>query len=127
MSWSHAQGELLGQLRPANTTAATIFTADELRVEITLILACPRSGTTGATDIDIYHDDDGSTYDDDSIIFAGQVSDNGNSLVFQAQHPGSGIMVKPGGTLGVKTSVASEINFLVYGITESIADRVRPL
>lgn len=126
MNPSHAQGEQLAQLKPSVTTAVTLFEADELRVEITLLVAVVIPGS-GTIDIDVYHDDDGTTYDDSTLIASIQKADNADGLVFQAQHPGSGIMVKPGGSIGVKISTADDVNFTAYGITETIAERVRPL
>lgn len=123
-SISHAQGELLAQGRPNSTSPVTIFQAGELRVEITLVIAAIREGGS-STEIFVYHDDDGTTYNDDTIIASDAKIEDDTDVIFQAQHPGSGIMIKPGGSLGVKVSAAGEVNFSVYGITEVIAERVR--
>jgi|Cruoilmetagenom7_1024161.scaffolds.fasta_scaffold218810_2 hypothetical protein len=122
---SHAQGELLAQVRPGVTTPITLFAADELRVEITLVLAVVTAGTVA---IDFFHDDDGTTYDNTTIIGAISKAKAGEPIgAFQAQHPGSGIMIKPGGSLGVQIDSADDATISVYGVTETLAERVRGL
>ena len=98
---SHAQGEQLAQLRPANTSAQTLYSvpAGGLRTEITLLIATVREGGS-STEIYIYHDDDGTTYDDDTVIVSEQKVDFDTDNIFQAQHPGSGIHISPGGSIG---------------------------
>ncbi len=122
---AHAQGLLLAQLVPNVTTAVTLFTAQNLRTEITLMIAVIVPGTAGNIDIDIYHDDDGTTYDDTTLIASIQRADNADGLVFQAQHPGSGILIARGGSIGVKISTADDVNFSLYGVTETLAERNR--
>lgn len=122
---SHAQGELLAQVAPSVTTPVTIYTADELRTEITLITIALRS----AMAIDLYHDDDGTTYDATTqlaaIVFGAIPALPDDAKLFQAQHPGSGIMIKPGGSLAVAIGTANDATINVYGITETLAERVR--
>lgn len=94
-------------------------------MEITLLVAVIVSGTAGQTEIEVYHDDDGTTYDNDTLIASIQKADNADGLVFQAQHPGSGILISRSGSIGVKVSQANAVNFSIYGITETLAERVR--
>lgn len=122
---THAQGQLLAQVRPSGTSAVQLFVAGGLRVEITLLVAVIVSGTAGQTEIEVYHDDDGTTYDNDTLIASIQKADNADGLVFQAQHPGSGILISRSGSIGVKVSQANAVNFSIYGITETLAERVR--
>jgi len=122
---SHGQGLLLSQVQPSVTTAVLLYTAAQLRTEITLLIAVIHSGTAGNIEIEVYHDDDGTTFDNSTLIASIQKADNAEGLVFQAQHPGSGIMLARGGSLGIKISTASVVTFSVYGITETLADRVR--
>jgi len=125
---SHAQGELLAQVRPAGVVAVTLYTSQQLRTEITYIAISLIEGATGPIAVQIYHDDDGVTFDDDSIIAnINRAQNDPLSGAFQAQHPGSGIMIKPGGSLGVKVDSAGDVNFTVYGHTEVLAERVRSL
>lgn len=121
----HASGELLAQVRPAVTTAVTLFTAGTLRTEVTLLIAAVTPGSGNNIAVEIYHDDDGTTYDNTTLIGTITNAESAEDTVFQAQHPGSGIHIKPGGSLGVKISTANAVNFSVYGITETTAERIR--
>lgn len=121
---SHAQGELLGQVRPNVTTPVTLFQASQLKTEVSLILGSLIPTAAGPVTITLYHDDDGTTYTDDTVILTTSKSAT-NNLVFQAQHPGSGIIIKPGGSIGVQINSANDVNFSLYGITETRAERVR--
>ena len=120
---THAQGELLTQVNPSVTTAQTILTADELRIEVTLILVVNRN--VSAELVQLYHDDDGTTYNAGTEIKHTDIQPNSDAVLFQAQHPGSGILIKPGGSLGLQVEVANDLTVSVYGITETLADRVR--
>ncbi len=121
---SHAQGELLAQVRPSVTTAITLYQAVDLRAEITLLIGVVIEGGS-STKITLYHDDNGTTYNDDTVIATDTKIEEETAVLFQAQHPGSGIHIKPGGSLGVKVSNANQVNFSLYGVTETIAQRVR--
>ena len=128
---SHAQGELLAQVRPGVTTPIEAYSSDQLRTEITLILAVIDPsvvlGTPGQTDIAIYHDDSGSsTFDQSTILWSEtRLQLLQEPIVFQAQHPGSGITVDANGQIAVETADADDVTFLLYGITETLAERVR--
>jgi len=124
---SHAQGQLLAQVIPGVTTAVTLYTAENLRTEITLLIAVIHSGTAGNIEIEFFHDDDGTTYDNTTLIGSIQKADNAEGLSFQAQHPGSGILMARGASIGVKISTASVVTFSAYGITETLAERVRSI
>ncbi len=122
----YALGERLAQVRPSVTTAVNLITASQLRIEIMLITACLIPGATTPLNVTLYHDDDGVVYDNDSIFtFETRIALTQNSILFQAPAPGSGILLKPGGSLGVQTSVANDVNFMVYGITQAVAERMR--
>lgn len=123
MSSNHAQGELLAQVNPSVITAGGLFVTQELRVEVTLILAVNRNAA--AELVQIFHDDDGTTYNAATEIIRKDVPANESLVLFQAQHPGSGIMMVPGGTLGAQVEVANDLTISVYGITETLAERVR--
>lgn len=120
---SHAQGEQLAQLRPSVTTPVTLFTASELRVEVTLLVICNHTG--GAVAVNVYHDDDGTTYDSTTMLVDRSVLQDDPEFAFQAQHPGSGIHIKPGGSIGVRTATADDVTFTLYGVTETLAERIR--
>ena len=98
-----------------------------LRTELTLLIACVVPGTGGNIDVVVYHDDDGTTYDNDSVIFTVQRATTGDDLVAKLESIGGGIFVKPGGSIGVEVSSANTVNFSLYGITETLAqERIRP-
>jgi len=129
MTTGHAAGELLGHVVPVDANPVTLYQADQLRTEITLFLVAQAPISGGATaNIRIYHDDEGTTYDVTTIIAGGQVTRDTPDLtsVFQAQHPGSGIMIKPGGSIGVSSDDANATAFTIYGVTETLAERIRP-
>lgn len=124
---SHAQGELLAQVRPNVTTPVLAYTADQLRTEITLILCVidPIAGPA-ESDVALYHDDSGgSVFDQTTIILSEtrlqllQTND-----LFQGQHPGSGIILNAGGQLAVQCADADDVTFSIYGVTETRAERV---
>lgn len=127
---SHAQGELLAQIRPADALANLAFTASELRAEITLITCAidPVAvlTTAGQTDVALYHDDSGGgTYNQTTLVLSEtRLQLLQENILFQAQHPGSGILVQPGGQLAVQTADANDVTFSIYGITETRAERV---
>jgi hypothetical protein len=122
---SHAQGELLAQVRPGVTTVVPAYIADQLRTEITLITCAINSGGSASVDVALYHDDEGTTLNLDNLLSHETrlrlLQDN---ILFQSQHPGSGIMIKPGGSLGVQTFEIDSVTFSIYGITETLSERV---
>ncbi len=123
---SHAQGELLAQIRPADTNPNLAYQTAELRSEITLITA-PLIPSAGASvNVSIWHDPDGSnTFTDDTLIwYETRNLLTQSPILFQAQHPGSGIMLERNAQLAVGVSVANEVNFSLYGITETLSDRM---
>jgi len=62
------KGIQLAQSRPANTTAVSVYSPDGNEVShITEILVAETSGS--ATTYRIFHDDDGTTYDQTTALF----------------------------------------------------------
>ena len=58
----------LGQLRPANTTAASLYSPGaNTETIVKSILVCNTTG--GAVTYRIFHDDDGTTYDENTALF----------------------------------------------------------
>jgi hypothetical protein len=102
------------------------FTAGKLRTEITLLLAAVDPTGPANVNIALYHDDEGtSTFDMTTLMGSEQrTNQTQNNLVFQARHPGSGILIKPGGQLAVQTDNADDVNFSIYGITETLSERM---
>jgi len=124
-SLNHAQGQLLAQVQPAVTTPVVLFQAGELRTEVTLVFTCNHDA--GNVTIEFFHDDAGTTFDHAHKLSQVQLAPNDPDKFFQSQHPGSGIMISPGGALGIKVSAINAVTVTVYGITETLAERVRGL
>jgi hypothetical protein len=128
---SHAQGELLAQINPGVITPVLLYQqpagVQGLRTEVTLIEVCIFAPVI----VTLYHDDDGVIYDPTTALFCRNYTAIPTQVdrhpYFQAQHPGSGIMIQPGGSLGIEVSVAGNANINVYGVTETLAERVRGL
>lgn len=108
----------LAQTRPANTTAAEAFADADNRFEITRIhIACV--GTTGAT-FRLFHDDaGGSTFDQTTALYYDVAIAAGGYFEWEAPAPGCGIVVARGGQIGVRTSLANELTFTLYGVAQS--------
>lgn len=100
----------LGQLRPSDTSAASILN-NALPWEVDLIVICNvSSDTAGAS---IYHDADGSTYDESTAIFF-NASVPANTVVhYEPEEPIAN--VDANGNLAVKSGTASALTFTVYG------------
>lgn len=113
-----ASGEQLAQTRPSNTTAASAYTAS-LVTEITCIVVCNTTGSAAA--FSIYHDDDGSTFDQTTALHYAQAIAANDTVYITLDAPGAGLFIKPDGQLGVQTDTNSALTFTVYGITEDIA------
>lgn len=114
-----AEVELLAQSRPANTTAATLIAAPTaargIRLSVTRLVVCNTSGA--AATFRVFHDDDGTTYDQTTALFYDCPIGAGETIEVLAHSPSGGYGVKPGGALGVRTSVNSALTFSCYGTT----------
>jgi len=102
----------LGQLRPADTIAGTLWTSPFFsQFEVTLVNCVNVS--TGDSKISIFHDPDGSTYDEDTALVYEYTIGPGDLFQFEAQK--SIVGYKAGETIGVQSSVANAVNFKAYG------------
>ena len=121
---SFAPGVLLGRVRPNVLTPVVLVPVTEIRTEITLILV---SRTTDNTLITIYHDVGGATFDTSNEIItdARTIALGANYPVFQSQGPGTGIMLEIGDSLGVEAGVVDDVVVSAYGVTQTLAERVR--
>lgn len=108
-------GGLLAQSRPGTTTAATLFTAT-LRTEIKKMVVCNTGAGTGA--YSIYHDDDGTTYDQTTALFYSKSLAANTTDVINAEDYAGGISVSAGGSIGIQTATASAMTFSFYGTTQ---------
>ena len=104
------QEKQLGQLRPANTTAASIYSPG---AGVTAIIRnITVTNLTGlAVEFSIFHDDDGTTYDETTALFFTVRIEKNQTIQLTAY----AAMSNSAGNLAVKTETASALNFTVYG------------
>lgn len=103
----------LGQLRPANTTAASLYSPGAERAIIKSIVVCNTTAT--AATFRIFIDDDGSTYDQDSALFYDAPIQANETVEISTYWP----MNNSAGNLGVRTGTADAINFTAFGVIVS--------
>ena len=105
------QEKQLGQLRPANTTATTLYSpADNTTTIITNIWVCNTTANTPT--YRLFVDDNGTTYDETTAIaFDVALAANESKQIscYIAMNNSSG-------NLAVRTSAANEINFSAFGM-----------
>lgn len=100
----------LGQLRPANTTAASLYSPGaSTEAVIQTIIVCNTSGA--AATYRIFVDDDGTTYDQTTALYydiplAADATDNIEVKI---------AMNDTNGNLAVRTSVNNAITFTAFG------------
>lgn len=104
------QEKQLGQLRPANTTAASLYSppASTTAIFKTLIIA---NVTAGAALYRVFHDTDGTTYDQTTALFYDvSVAANATAIIefFGASH-------QDAGNIAVRTDTADALVFTLYG------------
>lgn len=112
-----AAGSQLAQNRPSGTTAVSAFTAT-LRTEITAIWIV--NTTSAAAKYSLFHDDDGSTFDQTTALAYAAVIPGNSTVMITADQLGGGISVSPDGQLGIQTDTANALTFTVYGVVEMV-------
>lgn len=101
----------LGQLRPANTTAASLYTLPaNTRTKVESIIICNQSG--GAVTFRLFHDVDGTTYDATTALLYDIVLDSDTTVSFD---PANLWLENTSGNIAVRTSSNSAITFTMYG------------
>lgn len=102
-------GAQLGQARPADTAAVSLYSPGDGVVTTVdkLVVVC-----TGVTStFDLYHDEDGTTYDQSTALYYGYtVTANATFSVDLGLY-----MNNPDSNIAVKTSVTSALTFSLYG------------
>lgn len=106
------QEKQLGQLRPANTTAASLYSpaASTTWVGKNLVV-CNTSGAPAT--YRVFHDEDGTTYDETTALFwEAPIAANETITV-------TGLLAgfTDAGSVGVRSSVANALTFTLYGAT----------
>lgn len=115
----HARGSLLGQIRPANTTATAIFTC-VVPIEISLVVVCNTTGSAAA--FRLFHDESGSTYDESNALYWDKSVSANDTLFIKPESIGSGFMLNKDDTLGIRTDTANALTITVYGVTAELAE-----
>ena len=104
------QEKQLGQLRPANTTAASLYSPGVSTTTIIKTITVVNTGGVNAK-YRIFVDDDGSTFDESTALFwdTELISGETDAIdLFFAMNNSSG-------NLGVRTSVANALTFTAFG------------
>ena len=113
-----AKGTQLAQIRLGTATAATAFSAT-LHTEVTSIWIC--NTTSSAAKFGIFHDEDGTTFDQTTALHYQQTIAGNTTVRFEYNSQGAGVALIPSAALGIETDTASALTFSVYGITEDLA------
>ena len=101
--------EQLGQLRPANTTAASLFSPTSGEVLVKTVVCCNTSGATAK--FRLFHDDNGTTYDETTAL-AWDVEVPADSVATVELNI---MMDDSSGNLAVRTDTANAFTFTAYG------------
>lgn len=105
------QEQQLGQLRPANTSAASLYSPGSSETAIVYsIVVCNTSGADAT--YRIFHDDNGTTYDETTALFwdVTLTADSSDILEMKVS------MDDSSGNLAVRTDTANAITFTAYGV-----------
>lgn len=106
------QEKQLGQLRPANTTAASIYSpAISTTAIIKTIVVCCTSTSSGAKQFRIFLDDDGTTYDESTALYYDVNISNRETVTINTFIA----MDDSSGNLAVRTDTADALTFTVFG------------
>jgi hypothetical protein len=101
----------LGQLRPADTTAASIYSPLQgVRTNIrTIVIA---NTTASQASYRIFHDDNGTTYDETTALYFDRNIPANNTDILNDLDIG---MDDPDGNIGVRTNTSNALTFTIYG------------
>lgn len=112
-----ASGQLLAQSRPSGTSAVTVFTGPAARTDLTQVIITNTTGS--AATFSLYHDDDGTTYDQTTaLVYACSISGN-TTVIIGSEGAGLGIQLSPGGSIGIQSGTSNACTFSIYGVTQS--------
>jgi hypothetical protein len=108
-------GSQLGQLRPANTTAASVYSpAASIETRVTAITVCNTSGA--AATFRIFHDDNGTTYDQTTALYYDVPIAADDTVTLEVFI----LMNDATGNLAVRTSVNDALTFTAYGFEKDV-------
>ena len=105
------QEKQLGQLRPANTTAASLYSPGASTTAIIkTIVVCNQ--TSSSAKFRIFLDDDGTTYDESTALFFDIVIGANSTDQIDTYYA----MNNANGNLAVRTDTNSAITFTCFGV-----------
>jgi hypothetical protein len=106
----------ISQTRPANATAVSVYTiADHYRTEIRKIVVCNTSSL--AATFRIFHDEDGSTYDETTALFWNVPIDSGETVTITEEYWIDG---RSNGNFAVRSATGNALTFTIYGAEEKV-------
>lgn len=102
-------GFQLGQSRPADTVSVSLYSpADGVVATIEKLVVV---NTGASATFDVYHDEDGTTYDQSTALYYGSaITANGTLMLDLGLY-----MNSLSGNLAVRTTVSSALTFSLYG------------
>jgi hypothetical protein len=107
----------LGQSTPAITTAASLYTPGD-GVETIVKTVVVANVTTSVAAFSIFHDDDGTTYDDTTALFKAIPIPGQHTDLIEVE-----LSIGSSGNLAVKTDTTAALTFSLYG--EEVQVRAR--
>ncbi len=116
----NAQGSRLAQTRPADTNAATAFTAT-INTEVTRVTVC--NVTSSATTFRLFHAEDAESLNEDTALYWDVALAANTTIDILSESNNAGITLKATDKLGVRSGTADAVNFTVYGVTAAVTDR----
>lgn len=107
---SQSVGLQLGQSRPGVTTAVSLYTPDDgVYTKVEKIVVTNTTATVAACSI--FHDEDGSTFDQGTALYYAKTVAGNDALIFDV----NAHMNNVSGNIGVQSSVVSALTFTAYG------------
>jgi prephenate dehydratase len=106
----------LGQTRPANSTAVSIYApASHYRTEVRKFVICNTS--VNATTFRIFHDEDGTTYNETTALFWNIPIDAGETVTITEEFWINGLN---SGNIAIRSGLGNALTFTIYGAEEKI-------
>lgn len=108
----------LGQSRPSNTTAVSLYSPDAYK-EVQLLSLYVANVSGASAKFRVFHDEDGTTYDQTTALFydIAVQADTTIEIAFDEVY-----MRNSSGNLAVRTDTGDAFNFTLYGRIEDVSD-----
>ena len=108
----------LAQSRPTDTTAVSILSPSiGQRLYVMQVVVCNQTGT--AATFRIFHDDDGTTYDETTALYFDKNLPANDTLRIYMQDDPGWPMQDAAENLAVRSGTGSAITYTVYGYEET--------